>query len=42
MCAAAQTLPPGFLTYKAAVLTKLYEDMKPDIVKVEAAAVRRG
>ena len=22
----------GFLTYKAAVLTKLYEDLKPDIV----------
>lgn len=23
----------GFLSYKAAVLTKLYDDLKPDIVK---------
>jgi hypothetical protein len=26
----------GFLTYKAAVLTKLYEDIKPDIVSAIA------
>ena len=26
----------GFLTYKAAVLTKLYEDLKPDIIKAIA------
>ena len=28
----------GFLTYKAAVLTKLYEDLKPDIISAITGA----